>query len=112
MIEPMTERATFRLDGLNALRHLDLLLSVRQLNAIVWVYGNGNGPAARWTNSYRTIQAGGNGLQVRASDFADAIKVIEEIGMRGVWPSIAGPAESVAQADQFLADLRALAKHS
>jgi len=42
------ERSIFHLDGLQALKHLDTTLALPGLTALQWVYGAGQGPAARW----------------------------------------------------------------
>ncbi len=42
------EASIYHLDGPGALRHLDSLLSIRELNAVQWVYGAGHGRASDW----------------------------------------------------------------
>ena len=54
----------FHLDGPGALKHLDALLELDELDAVQWVYGAGAGPAARWLDVYRRIQDAGKGLQI------------------------------------------------
>ncbi len=41
------EASIYHLDGPNALRHLDSLLDIPELNAIQWVYGDGHRPRQR-----------------------------------------------------------------
>jgi len=57
-------RSVFHLDGPDMVRHLDLLLSVEEINAIQWVEGAGAGPVSRWTDLMRRIQDGGKALYV------------------------------------------------
>lgn len=100
-IEPL-ERSIFHLDGPQALRHLDLLLDLPQLNAVQWVYGAGRGPAARWIEVYRRIRQAGKSLQLIAQDPHDALTVIEAIGPAGVLVSVEEPFATVAEAEQFI----------
>ncbi|MHB8902698.1 MAG: hypothetical protein ACYC6Y_28395 [Thermoguttaceae bacterium] len=54
----------FHLDGPGALKHLDALLDLEELDGIQWVYGAGAGPAQRWIDVYRRIQDAGKCLQI------------------------------------------------
>jgi hypothetical protein len=54
----------YHLDGPNALQHLDSLLAIKELNAIQWVYGAGNGRASDWLDIYKKCQAAGKALQI------------------------------------------------
>lgn len=56
----------YHLDGPDALKHLDTLLDIPNLNAIQWVYGDGHGPASNWIETYQKIQAAGKGICVTA----------------------------------------------
>lgn len=96
------ERSIFHLDGPQALPHLDLLLDHPRLNAVQWVYGAGHGPASRWIDVYRRIRRAGKSLQLVAEDPADAFRVIDEIGIEGVWITLATPFDSIDQASSFL----------
>lgn len=103
-MEPL-EHAIFHLDGPQALRHLDLLLALPQLDAVQWVYGAGRGPAARWIEVYRRIRQAGKSLQVIAQDGADALRVVEAIGPAGVFITVEQPFASVAAAENFIQQL-------
>ena len=96
------ERSIFHLDGPQALRHLDLLLDLPELDALQWVYGAGNGPAARWIDTYRHIRRAGKSIQLLAQDAADALQVLEAIGPNGVWVTVEEPFASVAEAETFI----------
>jgi len=56
------EASCYHLDGPDALRHLDSLLDIPELNAIQWVYGAGQGRASDWMPVYQRCQAAGKGL--------------------------------------------------
>jgi hypothetical protein len=96
------QRSIFHLDGPKALRHLDLLLDLPQLNAVQWVYGAGAGPAARWVEVYQRIQAAGKSLQLIAYDADDALTVLDQLDPVGVWITIETPFDSVGEAESFL----------
>jgi hypothetical protein len=96
------ERSIFHLDGEGALRHLDMLLEIPQLNAIQWVYGTGHGPAAKWIDVYKRIQAAGKSSQVCCENSADALAVLDAVGPKGLWFTIDKGFESVAAGEEFL----------
>src|SRR5690606_13364738 len=60
------EASLYHLDGPDALRHLDSLLAIPELDAIQWVYGSGHGRASDWIEVYQRCQAAGKGLQIYA----------------------------------------------
>jgi hypothetical protein len=98
------ERSIFHLDGPDALRHLDLLLEMPELDAVQWVFGAGKGPAARWIEVYRKIQAAGKGFLVHAESPQDALQVFEALGPQGMWLTVGG-FDDAEQAGAFLWEL-------
>jgi hypothetical protein len=104
-MRPM-QRSVFHLDGPQALPHLDLLLQLPQLDAVQWVYGAGNGPAARWIDVYRRIRAAGKSVHLLAESAADAMTVLDAIGPAGVWIDVVEPFDTAAEATRFLDQLR------
>lgn len=99
------QRSIFHLDGPTALPHLDLLLNLPQLNAVQWVYGAGNGPAARWVDVYRRCLAAGKSVQIFCQTHAEAITLLNELGPRGVWLDVQEPFDSATEARAFLEDV-------
>ncbi len=95
------ERNIFHLDGPGALTHLDDLLAQPELDAVQWVYGAGQGPAARWIDVYRRIQAAGKGIQLQAQGLDDARTVAEHLKPEGVWFTPGGSYDR-AEAEAFL----------
>lgn len=84
------ERSIYHLDGPGALRHLDSLLEIPELNAIQWVCGAGNEGFARWGKVYQKIQAAGKGIQMMCS-VSELSQVFEALRPEGVWfASISG----------------------
>lgn len=75
----------FHLDGPGALKQMDALLAIPELNGIQWVYGAGNGPARRWMDVYKRVQAAGKNLLIALSDWADLDAMIEALRPEGVW---------------------------
>ena len=96
------ERSLFHLDGPQALRHLDLLLEIPQLSAVQWVYGEGNGPAAKWIAVYKRILQAGKSVQVLAEGPADALEVLDALGPCGLWLQVGGQFATVPAAEEFL----------
>lgn len=100
-------RSIFHLDGPQALRHLDMLLELPQLNAVQWVFGAGHGPASVWIDVYRRILNAGKAVQVLAESPADALSVLEALGPCGVWLDVGGPEfPSLDAADSFLLEVQ------
>lgn len=95
------ERNIFHLDGPGALRHLDDLLELPEMDGLQWVYGAGNGPARKWTDVYRKAQAAGKCQQILCEDVADAKAVAEHIRPEGAWFAVHG-SYSLAEADDFI----------
>jgi hypothetical protein len=47
------DRTIYHLDGPGALRHLDSILDIKELDAVQWVFGAGNEGYARWVDVYQ-----------------------------------------------------------
>ncbi len=76
----------FHLDGPGALKHLDSLLELDALDGIQWVYGAGAGPASRWIDVYRRIQAAGKCLQIVGYHGLDEFReVAPYLKPEGLW---------------------------
>lgn len=84
------DRRLFHVDGAGALRHLDALLERPEIEAIQWVYGAGHGPAAKWIDVYKRIQAAGKGLQLIAESLDDARATASHLRPEGVWLFVEG----------------------
>lgn len=83
------EHSIYHLDGPGALRHLDSILSIPDLDALQFVPGAGNEGFARWVEVYRRAQAAGKGIQVFCQlDELDL--VMETLDPRGVFLSVSG----------------------
>ena len=83
------EASIYHLDGPDALRHLDSLLAIKELNAIQWVYGAGQGRASDWMPVYKKCQAAGKGLQITLE--VDELDVfMEQLHPEGLWIRLSG----------------------
>ena len=60
------DRAIFHLDGPDAVRHLDLLLAIPEIQAIQWVPGAGALPMTKWIPLLKRIQAADKSLHIKA----------------------------------------------
>ncbi|MBN2312007.1 MAG: trimethylamine corrinoid protein 2 [Candidatus Hydrogenedentes bacterium] len=93
-----TEASIYHLDGPGALRHLDSLLAIEELNAIQWVYGAGNGTASDWTAVYQRCQQAGKGIQLslvlRELDW-----LFENLRPEGVWLGVGGVTDAECAAE-------------
>lgn len=67
------DHAVYHYDGPDALVHLKDVLSIRQIDAIQWVPGEGNPPVIEWMDLLVEIQKAGKGLYIGASP--DEVKV-------------------------------------
>ena len=58
------DHCIFHLDGPGALRHIDEILSIDDIDAVQWVSGDGQRPMHEWLDVLKKIQASGKGLQI------------------------------------------------
>jgi hypothetical protein len=83
------DRSIYHLDGPGALRHLDAILSIPELDALQWVPGAGNQEYARWIDVYQRAQAADKGVQVLCT--VEEVKlVMETLDPHGVFLSVSG----------------------
>jgi hypothetical protein len=93
------EASIYHLDGPDALRHLDSLLGIKELNAIQWIYGAGRGVASDWLHVYRRCQDAGKGIQLHIG-FEELDCIASNLKPEGVWMTVA--VRDHAQAGQVL----------
>jgi hypothetical protein len=99
------ERCIYHLDGPGALRHLDSLLALPELDAVQYVYGAGNEGIHQWMQVYQKIQKAKKGVQVNCR--IDEIPlVIENLDRRGLFLNV----EDVPDRDSAHAMLKRLEK--
>ena len=90
------ERTVYHLDGPGAVRHLDALLSLPELDAIQWVPGAGAPPASEWIPLLQRIQAGGKLVQVYCEPWEVEI-LLRELAPEGLLITTSTPSEEEAR---------------
>jgi hypothetical protein len=92
------DRSIYHLDGPGALRHLDAILDIRELDALQWVCGAGNEGFHKWVPVYQRAQAAGKGIQV-ICQMDELDQVMETLDPRGLYLQVAGvPSREAAEA--------------
>lgn len=81
------ERSIYHLDGPGALRHLDSLLDIEDLDAVQWVPGAGNEGFGRWIDVYKKIQGAKKSLQIHDLSLGELPLLFENLKPDGVWIS-------------------------
>jgi len=90
------DHSIYHLDGPGALRHLDSILSIEELDALQWVCGAGNEGFARWAWVYQRAKEAGKGVvvSVHVGELDDVFRALRP---EGCWLSVSGvtnPAEA------------------
>jgi hypothetical protein len=81
------DRSIYHLDGPGALRHLDSILSIPELDALQFVPGTGNEGFHKWVAVYRRAQAAGKAIQVFCT-MAELDQVMETLDPQGLLLSV------------------------
>ncbi len=92
------DRSIYHLDGPGALRHLDSILAIPELDALQFVPGAGNEGFERWVGVYRKAQAAGKAIQVFCT-LEELPLVMGTLNPRGLLLSVSDvPSREVAEA--------------
>ncbi len=83
------DRSIYHLDGPGALRHLDSLLTIPELDAVQWVPGAGREGFAKWVSVYQKIQAAGKSIIVYC-DMDELPLVMQTLRPQGLALSLNG----------------------
>ena len=83
------DRSIYHLDGPGALRHLDSLLDLPELDALQWVYGAGNEGYHRWVEVYQRAQGAGKGIEV-ICQMDELDLVMETLDPHGLYLHVGG----------------------
>lgn len=75
--------SVYHLDGPDALRHLDTILSIKELKGVQWVYGAGQPSARHWIDVLKKIQDAGKCVQVGCEP-EDLLPLCEALDPRGI----------------------------
>jgi len=105
-IEQQTEwigRTMYHLDGPDAIRHLDSLLSLPKLSGIQWIPGAGSPPMSEWIPLLKRIQKAGK-LQHLICQKGEVRKLLRELEPEGILlDTICG---SMKEAIQLISEVR------
>jgi hypothetical protein len=85
----------YHLDGVGAIRHLDAVLEIEELNAVQWTPGVGEpqGGDPKWYDLYRRILAAGKSVMLNWVTLPELKPLLDSIGGEGVHISIDFKAE-------------------
>lgn len=100
------DRSIYHLDGPGALRHLDALLSIPELDAVQWIPGAGNEGFTRWIDLYRRIQAAAKGIQIVGIDVSELPLLFDALKPEGVFISGLSGVPDTETADEVLKRLK------
>jgi hypothetical protein len=77
------DHSVYHLDGPDALRHLDAILELEDLDGVHFVPSPGNASFARWADVYRRIQAAGKCLLVNCglAEVEEMLRVLKPEGL-------------------------------
>jgi len=76
----------YHLDGVDAIRHLDAVLELKNLNAVQWTpgYGQPQGGNACWYNLYRKILAKGKSIMANWVTMDELEPLLDNVGNQGL----------------------------
>ncbi|MDA3879487.1 MAG: hypothetical protein PF436_03785 [Prolixibacteraceae bacterium] len=76
----------YHLDGVDAIRHLDAILEIEELNAIQWTpgYGEPQGGDPKWYDLYKRILASGKSIMANWVTLDELKPLLDNIGGEGV----------------------------
>jgi hypothetical protein len=76
----------YHLDGVDAIRHLDALLEINDLNAIQWTpgYGQPQGGDPRWYPLYRKIRDAGKAVMINWIQLDELRPLLDQVGNQGL----------------------------
>ena len=99
------EKSIYHLDGTLALRHIDLILGIRELDAIQWEPGVQCENILEWIPLMQKIQAAGKALYVSGPrpDPATAKELLKNLSPKGLMMPVA--VKSCDEAERFLEDV-------
>ena len=96
------ERSIYHLDGPAALRHLDLLLGIEELDAIQFVPGAGNEDLERWIPVHQKIQKAGKAQQIIGVTTENINLLFEALRPEGIYLSAVDGVTDRETADSVL----------
>jgi len=96
----------YHLDGQEQIRHLDMLLSIRKLNAIQWTHVAGQPEITRFIPVFQRIQSAGKGLILFPESLRQAEELHDVLKPQGLYLITSTGGESEANAYLRLVEYR------
>ena len=81
-------KSIYHLDGPDAIRHLDSLLSIPELNAVQWVPGAGREQCTPWLGVYKKILSAGKSVIAYPQSLNDLRFLMDNLPARGLCVSM------------------------
>ncbi len=78
------DHCVFHLDGKEALKHLEDILAIKEIDAIQWVPGAGQPPTYEWMDLLKRIQKAGKGLHLYDWDINAIKRCYKELRPEGL----------------------------
>jgi len=78
------DHCVYHFDGPGALPHLDDILSIKDIDVIQWVSGDGQKPMCEWTDLLKKILKAGKGLQIYSVGPEQVKRLHKELGPAGI----------------------------
>jgi hypothetical protein len=80
------EYTLYHLDGVDAIRHLDAILELKNLNAIQWTpgYGQPQGGSPQWYDLYNKILSGGKSIMANWVTLDELEPLLDHVGNQGL----------------------------
>jgi len=91
------DKSIYHLDGPDAVRHVDILLDIPEIDAIQWLPGDGAPPAVKWIPMLKKIQKKGMPLIVYADDPGEVEELLTELEPEGLLISVTAESEEQAR---------------
>jgi hypothetical protein len=95
------DRNIYHLDGPDALKHLDRLLEIKNLQAVQWVCGAGNEGFNRWISVYQKIQKAKRGVLL-GIDIKELGDVFANLKPDGIWFQYISGVNTKEEADKII----------
>lgn len=80
----------YHLDGVDAIRHLDAILEIKELNAVQWTPGIGQpqGGSPQWYGLYKKILAAGKSVMANWVTLEELEPLLDNVGNHGIHVNI------------------------
>lgn len=100
------DKSIYHLDGPDAVRHLDIILDIKDIDAIQWAPGKGSPSAVHWIPMLKKIQKKKKALVVYAENPKEVERLLEELEPEGLL--ISTKANSEEEADEIVKNVKKL----